>query len=159
MLRHSERALELYRLAEHPAGQAIVLNDIGYSYAMLGEYEHALDYCQRSLAAVGEFGERGWEEATWDSLGYIYHQLGNYAEAIACYERSVDLCRELADQYNEAATLDHLGDVRLSAGDLPAALRTWAEAARILGEIGHPDADQIRVKVLEHEDSLLLDLA
>jgi len=159
MLRHSERALELYRLAEHPAGQAIVLNDIGYSYAMLGEYEQALDYCQRSLAAVGEFGERSWEEATWDSLGYIYHQLGNYAEAIACYERSVDLCRELADRYNEAATLDHLGDVRLSAGDLPAALRTWAQAARILGEVGHPDAAQIRVKVLEHEDSLLLDLA
>ena len=133
---HSQRALELYRLAEHPAGQAIVLNDIGYSYAMLGEYEQALDYCQRSLAAVGEFGERSWEEATWDSLGYIYHQLGNYAEAITCYERSVDLCRELADRYNEAATLDHLGDVRLSAGDAA------GRPAHLGGGGAHPGRDR-----------------
>jgi DNA-binding SARP family transcriptional activator/tetratricopeptide (TPR) repeat protein len=154
MLSHSQRALELYRAADHQAGQAGVLNDLGWCHAMLGEYRQALDYCQRALAALAEVGERSWEDAVWDSLGYIHHQLGNHAEAVTCYRRSVALCRDLADRYNEAVTLDHLGDVQLSAGDAAAARRTWDDALRILAEIGHPDADQIRVKMLEHDPLL-----
>jgi tetratricopeptide (TPR) repeat protein len=154
MLRHSQRALELYRAADNRAGQAGMLNDVGYSHAMLGDYEQALDYCQQALAALHELGERSWEEAVWDSLGYIHHQLGHHQEAIACYRRSVALCRDLADRYNEAVTLDHLGDVQLSAGDAAAARRTWDDALRIMAEIRHPDAERIRVKLLEHDPQI-----
>ena len=65
----------------------------------------------------------------------------------ACYERAVARYRELADRFNEAATLDHLGDTQHSAGDIQAARRTWTSALRIIGEIDHPDGDQVQAKL------------
>jgi DNA-binding SARP family transcriptional activator/tetratricopeptide (TPR) repeat protein len=146
-LSHALRAQDLYRAADHRAGQAMVLNEIGYSHALLGHYQQALTYCQRALAAIQELGARSWEEATWDSLGYIHHQLGDHQQAITCYQRSLDLCRERANRYNEAGTLDRLGDVHHSAGELAAAGRVWTHALRIFDEIDHPDGDQVRAKL------------
>jgi tetratricopeptide (TPR) repeat protein len=157
MLGHCQQALALYQVAGHRPGEAVTLNDVGYSHAMVGDYRQAFDFCQRSLAALaelGELGELGWEDAVWDSLGYIHHRLGNYREAISCYRRSVVLCRQVADRYNEAATLDHLGDVEFSAGDQSAAARSWASALDIFTEIDHPDGDLLRLKLLERELSI-----
>jgi DNA-binding SARP family transcriptional activator/tetratricopeptide (TPR) repeat protein len=145
-LRHQVRALDLYRAADHP-GQAIMLNDIGYTHAVLGNYQRALTYCEQALTAIGELGARNWENSVWDSLGYIHHKLGNHQQAIACYQRSIDLSRELADRYNEAATLDNLGDAQHSAGDDAAARQAWTEALNIFDEIGHPDGERVRAKL------------
>jgi tetratricopeptide (TPR) repeat protein len=146
-LRHALRAFDLYGAAARWSEQVMALNDIGYCHALLGNYKHAIDYCERALAGARDLGERNWEAATLHSLGYIHHQLGSYRQAIRCYERSVDLCRELADRYNEAGTLDSLGDVHHSAGDTAAARAAWSGALRVLDEIDHPDGDQIRVKL------------
>ncbi len=151
-LRHALRALDLYRAAAHRAGQAWVLNNIGYSHALLGNYQQAITYCERALAATRELGERNWEAATWDSLGYIHHRLRNHQQALTSYERSLDLCRELADRFNEAATLDHLGDVHQSVGDADAARRAWTHALRLFDEIDHPHGDQIRAKLRPRRD-------
>jgi tetratricopeptide (TPR) repeat protein len=78
------------------AGQVLIENDIGYSYAMLGDYQRALTYCERSLAGLQELGEHDAADAVLDSLGYIHHRLGDHEKAIACYQRSVELCRERA---------------------------------------------------------------
>jgi tetratricopeptide (TPR) repeat protein len=98
--------------------------------------------CSRAALAGG-----AGEAATWDSLGYIHHRLGNHERAAECYGRSADLYRELADRFNEADTLDHLGDVLDSAGDVGAARCTWARALRILDELGHPGAGQVRAEL------------
>jgi tetratricopeptide (TPR) repeat protein len=123
------------------------LNDVGYSHALLGNYQQAIIYCERALAGSRRAGERSWESATWDSLGYVHHKLGNHQRAITCYERSLGLCRELADRYNEAGTLDRLGDVHRSAGDMDASRWAWTQALRTFDEIDHPDSDRVRAKL------------
>ncbi len=151
-LAHSLRAHDLYRAAGHRTGQARVLNNIGYSHALLGNYAEALTYCERSLAGIRALGERSWDDfATWDSLGYIHQHIGNYQQATSCYQRAVDLCRERADRYNEAVTLDHLGDVHHTAGEERAARQAWEHARRIFGEIDHPDGDQVCLKLYSGE--------
>jgi len=151
-LSHSLRAHELYRAAGHETGQARVLNNIGYSHALLGNYTEALTYCEQSLARIRALGERSWDDvATWDSLGYIHQHLGNYQQATGCYQRAVDLCRERADRYNEAVTLDHLGDVHHTAGKERAARQAWEDARRIFAEIDHPDGDQVCLKLYSGE--------
>jgi DNA-binding SARP family transcriptional activator/tetratricopeptide (TPR) repeat protein len=147
MLSHSLQALDLYRAADHRAGQAWILNNIGFSHALLGDYQQAITYCHRALAGVQELGEHNWEAATWHSLGYIHHRLGNHQQAINCYQRSLSFCQQLADRYNEADTLVRLGDVRHSAGDIDAACQAWADALRIFDEIDHPDGHQVRAKL------------
>lgn len=125
----------------------MALNDVGYCHALLSNYAEAVAYCERALAATQELGERNWEAATWDSLGYIHHRLGDHGRAVSSYERAIGIYRDLADRFNEADSLDHLGDARHDAGDARAARTTWAQALRILTEIGHPDADQVRAKL------------
>ncbi len=146
MLSHALQALEKYRAADHRAGQAWVLNNIGYSHALLGN-QQALSYCQRALLGIRVLGERCWEAATWHSLGYIHHHLGDYPQSLSCYERSLTICRELADSYNEADTLDHMGNVHHSAGDLISARRAWTQSLSIFEQIDHPSGDLVRAKL------------
>jgi len=147
-LGHSLAALDLHHAAGRPGpGEVMALNDVGYCHALLGNYAEAVAYCERALAATQELGERNWEAATWDSLGYIHHRLGDHGRAVSSYERAIGIYRDLADRFNEADSLDHLGDARHDAGDARAARTTWAQALRILTEIGHPDADQVRAKL------------
>jgi len=147
-LGHSLAALDLHHAAGRPGpGEVMALNDVGYCHALLGNYAEAVAYCERALAASQEIGERNWEAATWDSLGYIHHRLGDHGRAVSSYERAIAIYRDLADRFNEADSLDHLGDARHDASDAQAARATWAQALRILTEIGHPDADQVRAKL------------
>jgi tetratricopeptide (TPR) repeat protein len=81
------------------------------------------------------------------SLGYIHAALGNHAEAVTCYEQSAELSRRMEDRFNEADTLASLGDLHQHTGNSRAARRAWARAVRILDEIGHPDANVVRVKL------------
>jgi tetratricopeptide (TPR) repeat protein len=143
----------MFRAAGCQLGEMFACNDIGFSHALLGNYQQAISYCERSLAAAQQIGERNWESASWDTLGYVYHQIGDCHQAIVCYDRAVAICRELGDRFNEADALAHLGDAHSSAGDLDAARLNWSQALRIFEEIDHPDGDAIRDK-LRLADSL-----
>jgi tetratricopeptide (TPR) repeat protein len=95
-----------------------------------------------------EMGDRYGQAATSDSLGYAYHHLGRHEQAVERYQEALDLARVLGDRYHEAVVLDHLGDVHRDAGHPDAARGAWQGALDTLVELGHPDADQVRAKLL-----------
>ena len=142
-----------------PARPGDRVNDIGYCHAVAGNYEQALSYCQRALAASREVGERAWESAAWDSLGLVQHKLGNYRQAIMCYERAADLARTLSDAFNETVSLVAMGDVYESMGDVAGARRVWRRALRMLDAISHPDAAAVRAKLRRGSDPVRPNLA
>ena len=146
-LGHAAQALEFYRAAGHP-GQATFLNDVGFCHARLGNFTEALAYCEQGLATVRELGERTWEAATLDSLGYIHDGLGDHQRAIACYEQSIAIYHDLSDRFNEADTLVSIGNSHLRAGDTELARKSWSGALVIFDEIGHPDGDGVREKLI-----------
>jgi tetratricopeptide (TPR) repeat protein len=147
MLTHCLRARQLYEHAADANAQVGVLNNIGYSYALLGDYRQALDFCERAVAGARDLGERNWESYAAGSLGYIHHQLGDYPQAADWYERAAVLCREVGERYYEANSLECLGDVQRDAGDLVTARRTWGRALIILEEISHPAINRIRARL------------
>src|SRR5215469_12786497 len=150
MLSHAQRCHDLYRIGDHQAGQTLALQAIGHAHALLGNYDEAITYCERSLSMMRRVEEPRGESAVWDSLGYIHHHRGDFRQAIACYERAIDLLWD-GDRFNEADTLNNLGDVHLSAGDPAAARKAWSRALRIFDEIDHPDRDQVRAKLGVHD--------
>ena len=151
-LSHSHRALELYHGVGYRAGQARALNNIGWHSAQLGDYESGLSHCQQALHLHLDLGNRHGEANTCDSLGYIYHQLGRYDQAIARYRRAVDLFREVGDRYYEADALAHLGDTYLAAGHADAARGAWEGSMELLDQLGHADADRVRVRLRQADD-------
>jgi tetratricopeptide (TPR) repeat protein len=146
-LEHALLALELYQTAGHRHGQAQAMNNVGWAYGLLGKFEQTLAYCRRALPLLQELGNRDGEANTWDSLGYAHHHLGQYPDAVSCYQRAIDLYRDLGDRYYEADTLRHLGETRCADGDPDGARQDWLAALKILDELGHPDAELIRVRL------------
>jgi DNA-binding SARP family transcriptional activator/tetratricopeptide (TPR) repeat protein len=148
-LSHSEQALRLFQAAGHRGGEAQLLNNVGWCHALLGDYQRTRVFCRKSIALSAELSDRSDEEAQgWDSLGYAEHHLGNLAEAVNCYQRALSIFRELGNRYQEALSLTHLGDTRHAAGELTQARDAWRQALDILDDLEHPDAGEVRAKLM-----------
>ena len=98
-------------------------------------------------ALCAELGDQVGEAAAWDSLGYCHRQLGTHHAAIACCERAVELTTRIGDRYHQAVALVSCGDAHQAAGDAAAARVVWQQAAEILDELRHPDAEAVRKKL------------
>jgi tetratricopeptide (TPR) repeat protein len=146
-LDHARQALTLYQAIGHPRGLATALNAVGWYQALLGDYQQALTACQQALTLL-QVGDGEGQAATWDSLGYVHHHLGHHTQALRCYQHALTLYRDLGDRYNEADTFTNLGDTHHSTGNHDAAREAWKEALGILEDLDHPDADQVRVKLI-----------
>jgi tetratricopeptide (TPR) repeat protein len=141
------QAITIFESAGDPAGQARALNNLGWHHALAGEYQATLKHCARAANLLRSIGDRVGEAYAWDSVGYACHHLGNHRKAIGCYERTVDLSGGTGDLAFQALALDHLGDAHAAAGEPDAAHDRWQQAAAILEEMQHPDAQQIRNKL------------
>jgi len=146
-LPHAQLAFELFRSAGQRTGEARALNAIGWFHLQLGDPEDALVYCQRALTLQREIGDQFWQSETLDSIAGAYHHLGRYEEAIVHYRQALDLYHDFGDRYTEAEGWVCLGDTYLAAGDTASADAAWHNALVILGDLGHPDAAQVRRKL------------
>jgi tetratricopeptide (TPR) repeat protein len=146
-LGHAEQALQLYQAVGDKASEALALNNVGWCYCVLGDYQQGRALCRQALTLCQESGHRWAEGYAWDSLGYAEHHLGNFTEAAACYQQALSAYRESGNRFHEAETLAHLGDARQAAGELAAARQAWQQALAILGDLQHPDANQVRAKL------------
>ncbi len=152
-LHHAQRALDMFRAASHQRGQALALNSVGWCHGLLGDHQQALTSCERALPLFQELDDRTGQAAVWDSLGYAHHHLGHHAQALTCYRNALDLVRYFDDRYNEADTLTHLGDTHHATGDREAARGAWQQALTILDQLGHPDAQAVRVKLHDRDQT------
>ena len=149
-LDHAQKALDLFRVAGHPPGQASARNAVGWHQAHLGNHTQAISNCQQALALYRRLADTRGEAATSDSLGYAYHHVGNLPRACRFYQAAVDLFRGLGDKYNQAGSLSRLGDAHLHAGDVTAARALWRQALDLLSDLDHPDVDDVRAKLRAH---------
>jgi tetratricopeptide (TPR) repeat protein/transcriptional regulator with XRE-family HTH domain len=146
-LQSAQQALSLYQTAQHRVGEAHALNAVGFYHALAGQYAEALRFSSAALSLASETAERRAEAQAWESLGLIHQRTGDAGQAIGCYQRSLALHRILADRYLTAKLLTRLGDAYQAAVDIDAASTAWTEALAILDDLGHPDADQVRVRL------------
>ncbi|NUU23518.1 MAG: tetratricopeptide repeat protein [Streptomycetaceae bacterium] len=144
---YAERAYHLHRAAGDRSGQAKALNTMGWFQTLLGDHDAAIVACEQALALHQEVGDVAGQWETWDSLGHARHHLGRHTEAVACYENARDLVRQTRDRYWEAIIDDHLAEAYAALGDTESTHAARREAVRILEELGHADADEIRAKL------------
>jgi DNA-binding SARP family transcriptional activator/tetratricopeptide (TPR) repeat protein len=146
-LRHARHALRLYRAVGDVAGQAAALNGIGWDNALLGNNQRALSYCERALELHRATGDRFGEAATLDSLGYCHHQAGRHSQAVTFYQHALDTYADVGERYYRAHTLIRLGETRQASGNPRAARDNWQQAAQILDDLHHPDAESVRARL------------
>ncbi|MEU5726122.1 BTAD domain-containing putative transcriptional regulator [Micromonospora sp. NPDC047738] len=148
----TREAHDLYVATGNQTGRARTLNNMGWYSIQLGHHQAALAHCRKALTLQEEVGDRIGQANTWDSLGYAHYHLGEHTQAATCYQRAIDLYRELGDQYDQSSALTRLGDVLVASGDGVAARDAWQQALNIFDELGHPDAEQVRAKLVRFAD-------
>jgi tetratricopeptide (TPR) repeat protein len=142
-LGHDERALALYQDQQHLAGQATVLNAIGWHHAHLNRPEAAIEHCRRALALHEKLDNRFGQALTWDTLGMAYHLTADHEYALTYFRLAVAAFQACGDRFQEADTLRRLGAVLLDTGAVAEGCAAWRRAAVILGDLGHSDADVV----------------
>ena len=143
------QALELLRALDHRYGMGETLNTVGWYLAMVGDFRSALEFCGEALELLRGLGHVYGMAGTWDSLGFIHHNLGEGTRAVECYREAIRLFHRLGDRTYEAGSVVRLGDALEAVGELDAARESWRTALATLEELDHPDADQVRAKLVK----------
>jgi len=106
--------LELNRALEDPAGISTALNNIGYNYRYLGEYEKAIEYFERSLEGSVSQEQR---TATLINLGVASQNAGQITRALDYLDEAYRLASsgELQDQAARSASI--ASRIYLETGD------------------------------------------
>ncbi|WP_405591530.1 AfsR/SARP family transcriptional regulator [Streptomyces sp. NBC_01190] len=146
-LDHYRRAADRYERTDHLSGRAMILNEIGWTHLLMGEYESALVHCEKAVLMHQEIGDRSGEAAAWDSIGWAHHHLRDYGQALVGYGHAIDLYQRTGDPALEADTLVHAGDSHQASSDPRQAAVVWRRALELYDGLGHPDAAGVRERL------------
>jgi tetratricopeptide (TPR) repeat protein len=132
-LDHDQRSLDLYRAADHLAGQARALNNLAWIYAQRangdpGDLHHGGTLCRESLNLHERLGNRHGTATAWETLGFVHHQADRHRTAVEFYRRALAIFRDFGDHTLQAQTLTYLGETYYAAGLRDAARGAWWDA-------------------------------
>ena len=82
-----EKALEWYHKAAEK-GSKSALNSIAWTYHLMGDYEKALPWAEKAIAASPD------DPIVIDTLATVYEGLGRYEDALAQFEKCLKLLQE-----------------------------------------------------------------
>jgi tetratricopeptide (TPR) repeat protein len=140
--------LHMIRAVGHWWTQGALEKSAGRLYAMTGEYERGLAHCERALALYRQSCDPSGAAGTLASIGFIHRKRDDLIQARSFYEQAVAAFREMGEPFGEAQSLDGLGDTLLATGDTNAARAAWTAAEKIVDDMAHPLADQVRTKIV-----------
>ena len=100
------------------------------------------------LAAARGADDRQGEGAALHNLGVAYRMLCQPDEARECYQRALTVRRQAGDRKGEAETRRDLGDLLHDSGKSQAASQSWSQALAIFGDLGAPQAAELRDRLV-----------
>ncbi len=113
-----------------------IYDQLCIAYRTLGEYQKALDYCQKSLETAQQIGDRYREAQSLGNLGIINNYLEEYKQAINYYQQSLEIAQEIGDRHREANSFMGLGHTYYFQGEFPQAINYYQQSLEIAQEIG-----------------------
>ena len=129
-------ALELYRRAGDRREEAVMLNNIGEVYRLLGEMQKALEKYNEALPLRQAVGDRRGEANTLSNIGLAYESIGEIQRALDKYNEALPIRRAISDRRGEANTLNSIGSVYYLLGETRKALEKFNEALPIRRLVG-----------------------
>jgi tetratricopeptide (TPR) repeat protein len=103
--------------------EAATLNNMGWVFVGLGEYEEALVHYKRSLKLAQDLGDRAGIGVKLANIGQTYADLGDLGRARRYLDKALELHQALGDQPGMADALISLAQVSLREGQREPAAR------------------------------------
>jgi CHAT domain-containing protein/tetratricopeptide (TPR) repeat protein len=116
--------------------EAAGLNNIGYVYMRLGEFEKSLTFLEKSLQTSREINEQRLQAIALINMGRISRILGKPKEALVQVSEALSISRATGDREREAAALNELGVTYFNDGETHKSLLQFELAAAIFKDLG-----------------------
>lgn len=135
-LKEMNEALPDWRMTIGRAGEASTLDNLGRTYAGLGQGLKALEYFNQASALWREAGVREGEALTLNNMGLVHADLGLKQRSLDDYNRALAIWHESGSREGEALTLNSLGRLYRDLGLHRTALDYYGQALPIWREVG-----------------------
>ena len=113
-----------------------VLSETGLVYKVMGEWDKAIDYYQRSLAIKEKVADEHEIATTLNNLGNVYQAKGEWDKAIEYYQRDLAICEKLGDEHGMAPTFNNLGLLYQDKGEWDKAIEYHQRSLVICEKVG-----------------------
>ncbi|MGH9967538.1 MAG: CHAT domain-containing protein [Pyrinomonadaceae bacterium] len=131
-----QEALQLYRSIGDRGGEALTLNNLGFSYQLIGENQKALDSYQQALSTYRASNDSSGEASTLNNLAAVYYGLGDRQKALDCLNQALPIFRASGDRSGEADAINNMGAIYDQLGDKPKARASYEQALTLYRAIG-----------------------
>jgi CHAT domain-containing protein len=135
-LKEMNEALPNWRETIGHAGEASTLDNLGRTYADMGQGSKALEYFDQALTLWREAGVREGQALTLNNMGSVNADLGLKQKALEDYNRALAMWRESGSREGEGLTLNSLGRLYRDLGQHQTALDYYDQALPIWREVG-----------------------
>ncbi len=132
----AEQALFLAQTNQFKDPEAWALGTIGSIYGTLSDYQRALEYFGKSLAAHEELGNKSRAATAIKNIGVVYEHLSNYPYALEYYGKALAAHEELGEKSATAEIIGNIGNVYRDISDYSHALEYYTKALSALEELG-----------------------
>lgn len=126
----------------HPNSH-IILNNVGYGYRQLGQYEKALEFYDRALGIARRSQDDSVIASLLNNMAGVYRSRGDFAKALAFYEQSLETLTKSGDQRRIALTTSNIGAVYNALGQDAKALSYYEQALTIARQIADRSSESI----------------
>lgn len=99
-------------------GTASVLNNMGYSYTIRGNYVKAIEYYKKSLDILQQLKDDGGLALRYNNIGDIYLRLGMFKDALAYMQMALKSYDKLNDLAGQALVCTNLSNAHLIQSNL-----------------------------------------
>lgn len=114
-LQYYKRALPLVEQSGDKVYYANALNDIALTYRQMGQYDQALQYCQKAIAVNKEIDNTYGIGLNYQILGDIYARTENLDEAKELLDEGMEMLEKTDDITAQAMTLLSLAGLEIKA--------------------------------------------
>lgn len=101
---------------------------IGFIYESQGDYNHALEFYNRSLQMARSSGDKKAIAIAIGNLGNVYSMQGDDAKAMDCYLKSLSLKQQAGDKEGVAKSASNIGRLYKNQGDYVKAMQFYQTA-------------------------------
>jgi DNA-binding winged helix-turn-helix (wHTH) protein/tetratricopeptide (TPR) repeat protein len=130
-----ERSLAIQREIEHPAGQAIVLNELAIQYAIRGEHATARRLFEQALTIFRQLDNRVSATGMMINVAYEFGAEGEPEKAIKLYQETFDSAEKLGNRDIQGLASYDLGLMQQLEGNLQAAKLLFRQSLAMFQEV------------------------
>ena len=120
-----------------PKDAAIELNNIGFAYHELSQYDKALSFYQQALPIQKQVGDRAGEARALYSIGSAYYSLSQSDKALIYFQQALPIRKQEGDRAGEARTLFYIGLSYDSLSQYDKALNFYQQALPVVRQVSN----------------------